>query len=234
MLTVACWKWRPSRGYRSEFGPQTVNVLRRMVARGYPAPHRFVCLTDDPRGLDPDIEALPLWTDFANVPNPWGPRNPSCYRRLKLFAPDIATVLGERVVSMDLDCVVTGDLRPLWDRPEDFIIWGDTNRRTLYNGSMFLLRAGTRPQVWERFDPKTSPGRAKAAGQFGSDQGWIGYVLGKGETRWTQRDGVYSFRNDLKGNGRLPADARIVFFHGHGDPWQPALQRIPWIRRCYQ
>ena len=30
--------------------------------------------------------------------------------------------------------------------------------------------------------------------------------------------------------GRLPADARIVMFHGHEDPWSPAAQRLDWVR----
>jgi len=234
MLSVLCWKWRARPGYRSTFGPEAVNTLRRMVARHYPAPHRFVCLTDDPRGLEPTVQALPLWPDLAGLANPWGPHNPSCYRRLRAFAADAGALLGDRFVSVDLDCVVTGDLRPLWDRPEDFVIWGNTNKKTLYNGSMWLLRAGARRQVWDQFDPGRSPLRAKRAGQFGSDQGWISYCLGPGEARWTQRDGVYSFRNDLKGTGKLPADARIVFFHGHGDPWSPEHRRLPWVRAHYQ
>src|SRR5688572_21482656 len=37
-LTVVTWKWKPAEGYRSTYGPETVNVLRRMVARHYPEP----------------------------------------------------------------------------------------------------------------------------------------------------------------------------------------------------
>ena len=234
MLSVLCWKWRPTTKYRSAFGPQTVNTLRRMVARHYPAPHRFICITDDATGLDPGVEVVPLWKQFGAIPNPWGTRNPSCYRRLRVFAPGMDAVLGERFVSLDLDVVLTGDVRPLWDRPEDFVIWGDTNPRTLYNGSMFLLRANTRTRVWTEFDPKRSPLLTRAAGQFGSDQGWISYCLGKGQPTWTQKDGVYSFRNDLKSSGKLPANARVVVFHGHDDPWGPVAQRLPWVRTHYQ
>ncbi len=35
MLTVLCWKWQPHKGYRSTFAPETVNVLRNMVARHF-------------------------------------------------------------------------------------------------------------------------------------------------------------------------------------------------------
>jgi hypothetical protein len=234
-MTVVTWKWKPAKGYRSSFGPETVNVLRRMVARHYPYAHRFVCVTSETDGLDPEVEVIPPWNDYAALPSPHGGHNPSCYRRLRAFHPDIAQTFGERFVSLDLDCVITGDLSPLWDRPQDFVIWGDTNPRTLYNASMFLLRAGTRTRVWTEFNPRTSPKQSLAARQFGSDQGWIGTVLGKGEARWTAADGVYSYRNQIQAKGnKLPANARIVFFHGVVDPWSAAARRLPWVLEHYQ
>lgn len=241
MLTVVAWKWKPAPGYRSTFGPETVNTLKRMVARHYQYPHRFVCVTDQPDGIDADIETLPLWPEYADLPNPHdGPsrgKNPSCYRRLRAFHPEIGSVFGDRFVSLDLDVVITGDLAPLWNRPDDFVIWGDTNPLpgSHYNGSMFLMTAGARPQVWERFDPIYSPREAKAAGCFGSDQGWISYCLGAGQSRWSTADGVYSFRNHIAPNrGALPPDARIVLFHGRVDPWHAEAQQLPWVREAYQ
>jgi hypothetical protein len=235
MLSVISWKWTSANGYRSTFGPQTVNILRRMVARHYPPPHRFLCVTDDPAGLDPEVEVVPDRRDFAQLPSPHGGRNPSCYRRLRAFAPDAGESFGPRFVSLDLDCVVTGDLTPLWDRPEEFVVWGDTNPKTFYNGSMFLLTAGTRTIVWSSFDPKTSPRRAMAAGHFGSDQAWISCCLGRGQPTWTARDGVYSFRNQiLPKGGALPPNARIVFFHGCVDPWSKAARQYPWVREAYR
>lgn len=232
-LSIVCWRWKPAPGYRSQFGPATVNTLRAMVDRHYAKPHRFLCVTDDPAGIDADVEIVPLWADFATVPSPHGGKNPSCYRRLRAFHPAIGEVFGPRFVSMDLDCVVTGDLRPLWDRPEDFVIWGDTNPKTHYNGSMMLLTAGARRQVWERFDPVKSPRDAMRAGCFGSDQGWISYCLGGGETKWNKRDGVYSFRNDLQRRPDLPENCRIVFFHGKTDPWTADPLRYPWVAANY-
>ncbi len=235
MLTFVTWRWTPPQGYRSTYGPATVNTLRRMVARWYPDPHRFLCVTDDTQGIDADVEIVPPWNDFASVPNPSGNRNPSCYRRLRAFAPDIASTFGERFVSMDLDLVITGDLRPLLHRPEDFVIYGDTNPQTYYNGSLFLMNAGARPQVWTRFDPATSPKLSKAAGHHGSDQGWISYCLGPREQKWTRAHGVYSYRNEIAMNGnRLPADARVVVCHGVHDPWTAPLKTFSWVREAYR
>lgn len=235
-LTIVTWRWKPPPGYRSTFGPETVNVLRRMIDRHYPDPHRFLCVTDDPAGIDPEVEIVPAWNDFAHVPSPHhGHNKPSCYRRLRAFAPDIGTVFGPRFVSMDLDCVIVGDMRPVWNRPEPFVIWGHTNRRTAYNGSMMLLTAGARRQVWETFNPQTSPAKARAAANFGSDQAWISYCLGPKEKMWSTEDGVYSYSLDvLRYGGRLPLNARIVFMHGPHDPWDAELQRLAWVQEHYR
>lgn len=234
MITVVSWKWRPKPGYRSEFTARAVNVHRAMFERFLPVRHEYVCITDDPTGIDPRVRVIPLWDDLADIPSPHGGNNPACYRRLKAFARDAGDWLGKRILSVDLDVVVTGDLRPLVRRPEEFVIWGDTNPTTHYNGGLWLLAAGARPQVWEKFDQAHSPRAARAAGQFGSDQGWISHCLGPGEARFGRRDGVYSFRNDLNGDrGQpkpLPQDARIVLFHGQLDPWDSAARaRHPWI-----
>lgn len=232
--TVVCWRWAPMPGYRSTFSPDTVNVLRRQVARHYPYPHRFLCVTDDPVGLDPEVEVIPAWNDFADLPSPSGGKNPSCYRRLRMFHRDIYRVFGERFVSLDLDMVITGDLTPVWDRPEDIVLAGDTNPKTYFNGSMILMSAGARPEVWDDFDPVESPKASKAAGHFGSDQAWISTRLGPNEAKWTKADGVYSYRNDIERTGnRLPSDARVVICHGRNDPWTEPLKSLSWVKECY-
>lgn len=233
--TFITWKWPPPKGYRSTFGPDTVNVLRRMIQRNYPLPHRFCVVTAETQGLDPAVEVIPPWNDYADLPSPSGGKNPSCYRRLRMFAPDIESVFGKRFVSLDLDMVITGDLTSVFDRPEDFVIWGDTNPRTFYNGSFLLMSAGARAQVWTQFDPVKSPRASKAAGHHGSDQGWLSHCLGPNEAKWTTADGVYSFRNHLQPKGNvLPANAKVVIWHGEHDPWGSLGRTLPWVQECYR
>ncbi len=241
VITVVCWRWKAFPGYRSKFEAEHVNVFARMIRRHYAGPVEIVCITDDPAGITECDRVLPLWNDFADLPSPHdrGPtrRNPSCYRRLKMFSADAGEWLGERIISLDLDLVVTGDLAPLFDRPEDFVAWGDTNPTTFYNGGMILFSAGARPWLWDDFraDPKGAIAHAQRVRQWGSDQGWIGARLGPNEARFKASDGVYSYRNDVKPTGgRLPADARIVFFHGEFDPWGPEAQALPWVREHWR
>jgi hypothetical protein len=240
MISVVVFKWK-AEGYRSKFTGHHVNVMRNMVRRYYPHSHRFICVTDDPSGIDSGIEIVPLWDDHAEVKNPTWAHGPHCYRRLKVFSPEFEQIAGERFVCIDLDCVITGDLSPLWNRPEDFVIFASLERVGMkhgtYNGSMFMMTAGARRQVWERFDPSRSPQLAHRAGFRGSDQGWINYCLGTDEARWTWNDGVYPYRAYVmsKKKGRLPEDARVVVFWGQPDPWMPeALALSPWIKDHWQ
>jgi hypothetical protein len=229
MLTIVTWKWhRP--GYRSVFTAEHVNAMARMVARHYPDPHRVLCVTEDPRGIDRSIEVIQDDKDFADIPSPHGGMNPACYRRLRMYRPDIAKWFGDRFVSLDLDTVATADLRPLWNRHEDIVLYRDPLYPTQYNGSMTLMSAGARPDVWTSFDPNRSPQIARGAGFRGSDQAWVSLRL-PGEATWGPEHGVYSFRRDIEpAGGKLPANARLIVAHGVHDPWGPRMQALPWVR----
>ena len=236
MITVVCWRWRAPWRYRSTYAPATVHALQRMVARHYPHPHRFVCVTDDPRGLE--VETLPIWRQGLNITPPEGMNWPSCYVRLRAFSAEARDWFGDRYVSLDLDTVITGDLTPLFARPEDFVIWNETDWPGLqhYNASIWLHTPGTRTEVWERFNanPVRHSRDAYRAGGRGGDQAWISYLLGPGEAVFTPEQGVLSYRRHIVPNGgRLPAHARIVNFHGQVDPWSPAAQALPWVREHY-
>lgn len=235
-ITFVTWRWQPPNGYRSTYAPETVYALREMLRRHYSHEHRFVCVTDRPKDL-PGIETIPLWEDLAHMPSPLGSSYPSCYRRLKVFAPDAGEIFGPRLVSMDLDTVIVGNVTSLFNRPEDIVLWGESDfpGRQHYCGSVWMLRTGSRPHVWTTFNPRTSPMLARQAGARGSDQAWISYALGPKEARWTKRDGVYSFRKDLskRPNYALPENAKLICFHGKTDPWDFRAQQIPWVKKHY-
>jgi len=216
VLTVITYLW--STGGRRKYNAAHVNALARQVARHYARPHRFVCVTNDAAGIDPAIGVMPDIEDFASLRSPHGAAFPACYRRLRLFHPDAAQWYGERFVALDLDVVLTGDVAPLWDRPEPFIAYRDPLHPTQICGSMFLLAAGALPVVWEGFNPARSPALARAAGFRGSDQAWISFCA-RGCPTWGPEDGVYSYRKHIALRGALPDGARVVVFHGSPKPW---------------
>jgi hypothetical protein len=235
-LTFVCWKWTPPATYRSKFEAATVNVLHSMLKRHYHRPFELVCVTDDPVGISPDVRIVKLWSDYATLPSPHGRGNPSCYRRLRMFSREAGEIFGPRFVSIDLDVVICRDVTGLFDDTADIRIYGDTARGTPYNGSLILHKAGTRPQLWEQFDPLTSPVLGLQKHYIGSDQAWIGVCLGPNEVKFTHADGVYSYRNQIAPHGgSLPPTARLVIMHGNVDPWDPHMQRKhSWIREHYR
>jgi len=230
MLSFVTWCWTEP-GYQRRFLPDYVNVLRAMLERHYRLPHRLVCITDNSSGLDPRIEAIPLPARFDDLKSPHGPRFPSCWRRLWNFSADAARLLGPRIVSLDVDVVITNDLVPLFERPESFVGWTD-QRDSWANkiaGGIYMLRTGAHTEVWDKFDPATSPQKAHAAGHTGSDQSWISYCLYPPPGSWTAADGVVSSKW-IEPFKPLPPDVRIVSTPGERKPWTHELRRQhSWI-----
>ena len=243
-LRVVCWKWNPGRPHFKKglvYSAQHVNRLRNMVARNLELKHEFCCITDDARGIDPGIRVIPLWDDLRHLGR--------CYLRLKAFAAEMCGVIGRRFVSIDLDTVITGDITPILDRDDDFIIWRNVNLRQPYCGSMWMMDAGARRGVWEDFEPLSSPVESRRRRLIGSDQAWMALNLGPGEATWDRGDGIFSFRAHVlrqsnirrrhlkRREGKrlpehvpLPESARMVFFHGRFDPSQPEVRSAcPWV-----
>jgi hypothetical protein len=148
-------------------------------------------------------------------------------------------LLGPRFIAIDLDCVITGDLAPIFERTEDFVMNAYCCPRENdqhYNGSLIMMNAGSRKKVWDRFDPVESPRliRESRGTVIGTDQAWIRLTLGKGEARFTEADGVYDYKHSAKmRRGGLPDDARIVFFSGPRNP-ETEMGKRKWIAQNWR
>jgi hypothetical protein len=213
VLNVLCWFWKQPGG-RAEYLPMHVNIWADMVSRNLSIPHRISCVTDHPEGIDPHINIIKPPGDFEDVTLPtWGVDKPQCLRRISLFRPDAADIFGERFVSMDIDCVISGDITDLFTGGEDFRMFRGTAPQRPYNGSMLMMRAGSRPQVYTRFTPRA----AIAAGKkfIGSDQAWISHVLGWGQPTWGEEHGVTGYHR----NARRRQFTRLMFTFGSPKPW---------------
>lgn len=195
IIRVVVFKWHRE-GYRSKFDSGHVNTAARMVARNTTVRHHFVCITDDPTGIDPRIETIPLWGD----PHPtYGGGNwPNCFRRLRMFAPDIRRLVGPRWVWMDLDMLICGNIDHILTDPADFRIWRPDGGRSLCNGSLVLHQSGTRPEIWTEFGPEKVGSVEEFQAQtkhLGSDQAWISSRLRPDDLFFDSAQGVYAFRS---------------------------------------
>jgi hypothetical protein len=210
-----------------------------MVKRNLAIPHRLACVTNIPKGIDSSVEILPLPDGLDGLySQAWDARKglPQCFRRLDMWRSDAAERYGERFVSMDLDCVITASLDPLFSRDEDVVLCAGKAGKAAYNGSMLLLRAGSRPEVFERVSQEEV--EAASARYLGSDQAFVEHVLGPNEAVWTESDGVYrwsvqQFPAPVK-NLRNLAYARKAFPNQEANPKPPENMRILFFPGAYK
>lgn len=226
MINVITWLWRQKKS-RTQYTASHVNAWASMVSRNLSMPHKLYCVTDMPEGITDDVQIIDFPKTFSGLSGEkWssGHGKPQCYRRLDMFSLDAARTYGDRFVSMDLDCLVTGKLDALFDRDEDFLITRGTGPNRPYNGSMLMMDAGARPQVYD----KISKDRINHSSRLfaGSDQAWLCYVLGWCEPVWGVSDGVYYYGDIYKKKQVIPDDSRIIFFPGEPKPWTTKDKRI--------
>jgi hypothetical protein len=230
MLTVLTWFWYQPGG-RATYTAEHVNIWAAMVRRHLTLPHRIACVTDIPAGINSDITIIRPPGEFVGIRTPrWNGGKPDCFRRLAMYRPDAASIFGERFVNMDLDCIIGGSLDPLFDRPEDLVLFSGTSPRRPYNGSMTLMTAGCRSHVYTDFTPE---GALAASEEFvGSDQAWTCYKLGPGEATWGPEDNVWWYGVNYRANLPKPA---ILFFPGSTKPWSiPPGEKNRWIAKHYR
>jgi hypothetical protein len=231
MITVLTWLWAQPGG-RTNYTAESVNVWADMIDRHLAMDHEIACVTNMPDGIAERVRIIAPPGDFEDVRIPtWSearaPGLPQCFRRIAMFRPDAADIFGDRFVSMDLDCVVSDSLDPLFDRPDDFVMYRGVTMERPFNGSMVMMTAGCRSQVYTDFTPE----RAIEAGKqyLGSDQAWISHKLGWGEATWGVEDGVQAWGSRYNGGANPP---RLTFFLSPVKPWD--LAGNDWIDLHYR
>lgn len=241
-LSIITFLWND--GYR-DYQPKHANALAKDIKSHCSFPYKFVCVYDqvDPKGFDLKyVTPIPLpdsakWT--RNLKNPYANRLPSSYRRLWAFSEE-AKCLGDRVLLLDIDCLVVADLKPLFQYSDaDFVGWKprlefpgkkpkETEPKRL-GGGTWLLRTGTHTYIWEKFSLKGIQ-KAKKAGWRGSDQGWLSYNLAKTCVAWPQDMGIYNNQETRLWDKDVPKNAKIIHFNGKIKPWNSDAKTKPWFQ----
>ncbi|RYD49773.1 MAG: glycosyl transferase [Verrucomicrobiaceae bacterium] len=218
-LNIITLKWG------TRYGPHFVNKLRNSVSRHLSLPHRFICFTDDPTGLDAGIEAFPI--PEINLPPA---EHVTGWRKLCLFRTDLPVEgLG---LFLDLDIVITGSL-------DDFFTFGDPldipiihnwvpAHKKLFrtpprigNSSVFRFPLNRCGFVLDQFRGEKS----WALANFRPPQAYLTRCIHPRMKFWPatwvrsfKRHCVPSFPINLMTAPRLPDGARIIAFHGRPDP----------------
>lgn len=227
MLTVITFLFSQPEDWKHKrlpYSARHVNALYRAVSANLTAPHRFICVTDQPDGIE--CETHPLWGPITVA------GREACYRKVRAFHGTWQRSLGDRILCLDLDAVILGSLDPLIT-DDDFRILEGTRDHTgemiaRYNGSLWLCKSGARPHFWSLFDEETAAREIAAhvmpSGKrlTGSDQAWLS-VVSPLERTYTTADGVYQYARIP--HGTSPENARIVFFAGRRKPWGQTMAR---------
>lgn len=141
--TVICLKWG------DRYGPEYVNRLYSMVRRNTERALRFICITDDPAGLDPEVETRPM--PPFDLPEHF---RFAGFRRMFLFKETLYDLTGD-VLHFDLDLLITGSIDDFLDMEPDapFIVaenWTQPGKG-IGNMSVFRYRIGALTKIWDRF-----------------------------------------------------------------------------------
>src|ERR1700733_5672900 len=181
--TIVTWIWRGSNLSRRAFEPKHIEIFARMIRKHTPD-SEVVCFTDETQIPAPGVTWFPIPRSarhLMQLKSPEGERFPSCYVRLWLFSDEAAVMFeGAKVLLLDVDLVVRKSLAPLFDPEDNFVGWlpiRDWGSKIRVDGGIYLLRTGSRPDVWTDFikNPMDAIRRARLAGGRGSDQAGVGF-----------------------------------------------------------
>lgn len=251
-INIVCIKWG------TPFPAEEVNILYRAAKRNTQQKLRFFCLTDEPSGLDPDIEVLDLGVEPFAEQMMAGAKNTDAggakLRKVSMFNPSLYPDLDGPLIGLDIDVAITGNIDPLFDYEPGKILMAKPFKKNL-----------ARPTHGEgsviRFDPKLHPflyemmatEPAKMANRaYGSEQSYTSRVaFERGLLRHFPWPMVVSFKRhcrpvrplNLLFEPKMPRDARIVCFHGspsapqaidgYRSIWRRTTRPARWLKDHY-
>jgi hypothetical protein len=210
---VLCMKWG------RKYGPEYVNRLHAMVRRQLRGPFRFVCLTDDARGIDPAVLCLPI----PSLALPPGIPERG-WTKLASFSADLHGLRGTALF-LDLDVVIVGSLDAFFEHPGEFLIIHDYKRpwRVTGNSSVYRFELGAHADVLAHFRAHLNQVRAA----FRNEQAYLSdFMHRQGRLAYWPAAWCPSFKYHSipawPGNywraPFVPEGARIVIFHGECNP----------------
>lgn len=230
---IICMRWG------SRYGAHYVNRLYASCRRHLASEFQFVCFTDNPDGLVPGVDTRPLPPFEAPDRILW-----QSWRKLSLWRSDLPSDLRARdALFLDLDVVVVGALDAFFGyRRGHFAVIENWTRKghNVGNTSVFRYTVGGYSHIYEAFHRDQAEGTIKVS----TEQEYISRHLTPGQQVFWPKPWVRSFKEELVPvwpvrfwkQPVLPADARIVAFHGKPDPDEAARGEwpAPLLKKTYK
>lgn len=192
-VTVAC----VLRSGGETYGPRWVYALRRGLNEHLPD-HRFVCLTD--------VESIPpMWS------RPLRYKWEGWWSKLELFRPGLFEA-GERVLYLDLDTLIVGDLSEIASYDGEFGMIRGFYRDILQSGVMAFRPGPISRAIWDDWLPRP---QRRMKEYRGDGEYLASRVDGEADQLLDLYPGqIVSYK--VHSREGIPDGARIVC--GHGDP----------------
>jgi hypothetical protein len=220
-VNVVCIKWG------DKYPAYYVNRLYWGVARFLKRPFRFLCFTDEPEGIVPEVEVHPLPVEpfeAAMVRLMTEPRRKGAWRKISLFRPGLAGMEGP-ILGFDIDVAITGGLDDLFDFAPGKVAmrhdWLEARRfRPGGHGSVFRYDPALHGYLYSGFaaDPEGCAERSK-----GSEQKYTSSTAqAHGDFAYFPPEWIASFKRNsihypplnLLLEPNLPKGTRVMCFHG--------------------
>lgn len=231
-VNVLCIKWG------KKYGPEYVNKLHNMVGRNLKRPFRFVCLTDDAEGIDPQIEVKPIPAigfDEFDQRKPWTFAHG--WLKLTSFANPLYDLQG-RTLFLDLDIVILDSLDPFFEQKGEFIVikeWDKSDGTGNTSAYIYTIGAHT-----DALDHLKNNYPASIADVRNEQEFITGYLSRQGKLSYWPEAWCRSFKRHCLRRGlmgwfappMIPPGARIIAFHGKPNP-PDAIAGVSgkWYRR---
>ncbi len=225
--TVVCMKWG------KKYGPDYVNKLYNMVERNLTLPFKFICFTDDSNGLSPNVEARPL--PELNLPE--GPERG--WRKLSLFG-DVG--LEGRILFLDLDTVIVSNIDDYFKLDGDVILvehWRPSKKQGVGLTSVYRFEANSHPEYIDYFVKNIDDVKRN----FRHEQAYLCSMVTKQKVLsfWPKK-WMPSFKHVCMRpfplcyfqEPQLPADAKMVVFHGNPTPAEAMRGEIRGIKKLFR
>jgi hypothetical protein len=236
-VNIICLKWG------TLYPAFYVNRLYAGVKKHLKRPFRFICVTENPEGLHAGVEAMPF-----NVPKGMPERlRMGFWTKLAVTADDFGNYRGPTLF-LDIDQVITGSLDDFFDyKPgrnciiHNWLSWHKTLFRpapNIGNSSVFRFEAGKSQYIFDKFEREWP--NALDRTRFRTEQAFLTYAMGDNREWWPaewvrsfKRHCIPAFPLNLVTPPVLPADCRIVCFHGEPHP-EVAMDGYDGGKRLYR
>ncbi|HET97966.1 MAG TPA: hypothetical protein ENN98_04625 [Desulfurivibrio alkaliphilus] len=233
---VVCMKWG------NKYSPEYVNILARMVRRNITPPYRFICLTDDPAGIEEEVEIRPIPSFTEPAPEYY--RQCQAWRKLLLFEDPLYDLTG-KILFFDLDVVIVGNIDCFFAYADKLAIvenWSQPNR-LIGQASAFCFEVGRYRELLSEYLIHPD----ETARQYRTEQVYITRRLGRGNFEFFPAEWCRSFKFHCMPGGVLNSfftprqvgkEARVIVFHGNPNPPEAIAGAwgapVPWYKKFYK